>query len=76
MLVYMWDDDRDRNPWRRRPTDRFVMVGLITGLLIGGLVGAALFRVPGFIIGDVVGGTLGAVIGMLVRRATENHPEK
>ena len=76
MALDMWDDDRDRNPWRRRPTDRFIMIGLITGLLIGGLVGATLFRVPGFIIGDIVGGTLGAVIGYLVRRISESRPEK
>jgi uncharacterized protein YcfJ len=71
----MWGDESDRNP-RRRFFDRYVMFGLVIGLLAGGLIGATIAGATGFLIGDVVGGAVGAGAGYLVKQGKTNRPAK
>lgn len=71
----MWGDEGERYP-RRRFFDRYVMFGLVIGLLAGGLIGATVAGASGFLIGDVVGGALGAGVGYLVKHNKTNRLAK
>jgi hypothetical protein len=71
----MWGDEGDRYP-RRRFFDRYIMFGLVIGLLAGGMIGATIAGATGFLIGDVVGGAIGAGTGYLVKQVKANRPPK
>ena len=63
-------------PPRRKRGDKFILIGAILGVFIGGAAGAIVFShyfgsaglVVGLVGGVIVGGTIGATVGDLIKK--------
>ena len=71
LMKYGRRDDWDDRPQRRKPEDKFVMIGAVVGMVTGGVVGFMInpsLGILGIVGGGVIGALIGSFIGFLMRR--------